>query len=1017
MAFFQNSVLNRHLKTLNIENVEKLYQKFTNYFHNPEIQQNIRDAKEEQFQEGFLRELFVNILGYNLNPQPDYNLTTEFKNETGSKKADGAILLDDKAIAVIELKGTETTDLSKINDQAFSYKNNQSDCIYVITSNFEKLRFFIHNSVEHIEFNLFTLTEDEFNILFLCLSAESIFKDIPLKIKEQSLLKEEDVTKQLYKDYTAFKTELWQNMVKNMPDSDQLILFKRAQKLLDRFLFIFFAEDSGLLPPNSISRIVENWKTLEELDAYKPLYEIFKQYFGYINTGRKGKKTIDDIFEYNGGLFLPDDILDNALIDDEVIHPHVMKLTNYDFNSEIDVNILGHIFENSLNEIENITAKLEGHEVDKKKTKRKKDGVYYTPKYITKYIVENTVGRLCAEKKEELGIIDEEYAKGRAKRKNETILRLEEKLKTYRNWLLGITICDPACGSGAFLNQALEFLINEHRYIDELKAQLYSKYTDSFIFQELGNEILEKNIYGVDINEESVEIAKLSLWLRTAKRGRQLTTLNDNIKCGNSLIDDPEVAGNKAFKWKKEFPEVFKNGGFDVVIGNPPYLSNKDMHYYGMLRQIEYWNKKYYSSKSGNYDIFIPFIEQALTILKNGKLLSFIVPNKFLSAKYSRYLLKLISEKYNFIEVVDYSDINVFDDASVYPIIITLSNSFNSNFPNTLVDRIIVREGAFEKFGLNRKWDFISLKFVDSLNKNEDEIISKIESSQDVINENLSFEPGINGFQFTNYSICVSEVRKNEDSKRLTVTGSIDPHIFNNKVTRYKRKDYKEPYITYDSEIISEGKWRLFCKPKVMVAGMTKLIEAALDINGEYAPAVSVYSICGTKSELYNVQVIINSRLINWFFKYKFSDKHMAGGYISVNNILLQQIPFRQIKDGDKVKALAEMANRFRLRLENLSTNFINLLSSRKNLNSLSKKLQIWHELEFNEFLSELKKKKVKLSLSEEAEWMEYFNEQKAKALELKAEIDKTDKEIDQMVYELYELTPEEIRIVEGESE
>ena len=180
------------------------------------------------------------------------------------------------------------------------------------------------------------------------------------------------------------------------------------------------------------------------------------------------------------------------------------------------------------------------------------------PKYITKYIVDNTVGKLCDEKKAELNIIDEEYAKGRTNRKKETLKKLDENLQTYRNWLLDITICDPACGSGAFLNQALEYLMEEHRYIDELESQLLGA---GFTFPGVENHILENNIFGVDINEESIEIAKLSLWLRTAQRGRKLTSLNNNIKCGNSLIDDPEVAGEKAFNWHQELPTVFDKGG------------------------------------------------------------------------------------------------------------------------------------------------------------------------------------------------------------------------------------------------------------------------------------------------------------------------------------------------------------------------------------------------------------------------------------------------------------------------
>ena len=138
---FQNTVVSKYLLAQNKETLSKQWERYQNYFHNPSIQENIRNSKEEQFQEGFLRELFVKILGYTLNPNPDFNLTTELKNVKDSKKADGAIIINGKAKAVIELKGTNTTDLGKIEAQAFGYKNNQLDCTYVITSNFEKLRF------------------------------------------------------------------------------------------------------------------------------------------------------------------------------------------------------------------------------------------------------------------------------------------------------------------------------------------------------------------------------------------------------------------------------------------------------------------------------------------------------------------------------------------------------------------------------------------------------------------------------------------------------------------------------------------------------------------------------------------------------------------------------------------------------------------------------------------------------------------------------------------------------------
>ena len=373
-------------------------------------------------------------------------------------------------------------------------------------------------------------------------------------MKDESLTQEENVTKKLYRDYASFRNEIFDDIQKENSEYDKLTLFRKTQKLLDRFLFIFFAEDRLLLPPNSIRLIVNQWTDLrDKYDEYFPLYDRFKKYFGYMNTGYKGQHH--DIFAYNGGLFAPDKILDNIKINDDLLHKHTTNLSNYDFESEVSVNILGHIFEHSLNDIDEIQAEIQGVVPDQSTTKRKKDGVFYTPKYITKYIVDNTVGKLCEEKKIQLDIQETEYEKERKGRQKATLKKLTQKLDDYRKWLLQITICDPACGSGAFLNQALEFLIAEHQYIDELQAKLFG---DAMVLSEVENAILENNIYGVDINEESVEIAKLSLWLRTAQKGRKLTSLNNNIKCGNSLIDDPSVAGNKAFHWQSEFPEVFK---------------------------------------------------------------------------------------------------------------------------------------------------------------------------------------------------------------------------------------------------------------------------------------------------------------------------------------------------------------------------------------------------------------------------------------------------------------------------
>lgn len=164
MALFQASVLKSHLALLNEATVDKAYAKYQKYFWNTTIQENIKSANEEQFQATFLSQLFVNIFGYTLFPNPNSNLTTEFKNEKNNRKADGAILKDGVAVGVIELKGTNTKDLESIRRQAFDYKANHRGCVYVITSNFEKLRFYINDATEFEEFDLFTLAPDRFKL-------------------------------------------------------------------------------------------------------------------------------------------------------------------------------------------------------------------------------------------------------------------------------------------------------------------------------------------------------------------------------------------------------------------------------------------------------------------------------------------------------------------------------------------------------------------------------------------------------------------------------------------------------------------------------------------------------------------------------------------------------------------------------------------------------------------------------------------------------------------------------------
>ena len=1002
---FQKTIISKYLKSQNTEHLTAKWELFRAHFHHAEIQENIRNSKEEQYQGEFLIDLFVNVLGYTKNPTPNFNLTTEYKNVKDSKKADGAIVINGKVSSIIELKGTNTTDLSKIEDQAFGYKNNQPDCKYIITSNFEKLRFYIDNAIEHLEFNLFELTFEQFQLLYLCLAYENISADVPAKMKVESVSQEDVITRKLYKDYSVFKRELFHNLTVLNPSYEPIELFKKSQKLLDRLLFLFFGEDRGLLPPNSVRLILEQWKKLQDLDEEVPLYDRFKKYFGYLNNGFKGKQY--NVFAYNGGLFKADEVLDQIIIDDELLYKHSLKLADYDFASEVDVNILGHIFENSLNELDEVKAQLEGHEIDKSKTKRKKDGVFYTPKYITKYIVENTVGKLCEDKKAEFEILEEEYFTDK-KRQQKTKLALLRKLDDYRAWLHQITIIDPACGSGAFLNEALNFLIGEHQYIDELEA----KFTGSSIaFTYHSESILENNLFGVDLNEESVEIAKLSLWLRTAEPNRKLNSLNDNIKCGNSLIDDPEFAGDKAFNWEQEFPHIFEKGGFDVVIGNPPYVARSLSNGMKTFLNLNFKTTQY------QVELYVAFMEQAVNICKVNGNISFIVPNSWLKNMMMSDCRKFMAENLNLITIIPNLE-NVFTEASVDTMIfIGVKNILN------LDNEIFIDE--FINQNLQTKHKVKQARFLSNKNYLFDvevndailPILEKMNTDIISIGELFDVTRGVNPYD-RNTGQSAETISTRAYHSNIKQDETFVPELKGMHASRYSYSWDKKHYISYGNWLAAPRQKKYFEGQRIIfreILGKTlvsTLIEEVFIIDRSLYIAKLEESM-SDKFKTTFVLSILNSKLMAFFFRYSSNEfdnlfpKIRVAEFknLPIKNIsLLQQKPF--VEKADQMlslnKELQEVSAKFQRTSER---KFESLISN--------KKLQDWYKLSYADFIKELTKQKIKLTLSEEAEWADYFDQEKSKALEIKSKIASTDKEIDQMVYELYGLSEEEIGIVE----
>ena len=971
---------------------------------------NLSKSKEEEFQGEFLNDIFSLILGAvnKSSGNDEWNLQRESKTKIDGQKADGVIgFFDvngkDDVRAVIELKGPTISldqrqkrsgDTRTPVEQAFNYAPKYGkNCQWVIVSNYKEIRLYRSNDMTEYEvFFLENLKDDlEFQKFIYILSFEALVgtankKAKALELSEEYQKNQIEIEKKFYNEYRNIRLHIFENMKENNPETDENTLLEKVQKLLDRFLFICFCEDKGLLEKDFFNTILKKGKD------FGSIFDIFKVFCNWINLGNPK----ENISHFNGGLFKNDDVLNSLNIDDKVFE-ELKKISDYDFDSDLNVNILGHIFEQSISDIEELKKSISGEEFDQKKSKRKKDGIFYTPQYITKYIVENSIKNWLDDKRKELGeddlpkLNEKDYIFDIAKKNYTKNYRKHiEFWQQYREAVRNIKIIDPACGSGAFLITAFEFLLNYNKYLDD---KIFDLVGTSDLFSDRTKKILQNNIFGVDLNKESVEITKLSLWLKTADKNKTLASLENNIKCGNSLIDDPEIAGNLAFNWEKEFPEIFANGGFDIVVGNPPYVlcqpSNTNE------KTLKFYNN--FEVSSYKIDLYHLFFEKGIILSKNNGYISFITPNTYLVNKYNLKLREFILRNTQIKEIINYKNI-VFEDANVD------------------VSTIILKKS---------KYTDENVKILLS-SKNENKIVLEkqqndwLKDDEKIFNLRKEFP--------INFSNCISlkEIAKTyfgiqAFDKKSSISQKKEnekylPMIDGANVFRYQFSKYNQYFNFIDDNIKSGGDYKVYEKERIVIRqiGKTPIIgycEAnILTSNTIY----NIFSITD-KFNLKYIFTLLNSKLLKKYWEYKYNDNKnlfpKIKGY-QLDDLPLVNIPLEKqqpfIEKADKMLSL----NR---ELQDLSQKFQRMLLRKFDLEKLSTKLQEWYLLDFSDFIKELKRLKVKLSLSQESEWEEYFLEEKSKAIAVDSEIKNTDKEIDSMVYKLYDLTDEEIKIIEEE--
>ncbi|MEQ9109553.1 MAG: Eco57I restriction-modification methylase domain-containing protein [Rhodospirillaceae bacterium] len=517
------------------------------------------------------------------------------------------------------------------------------------------------------------------------------------KLIARQWVKEREIENAFYKEYRTFRDRLYRVLVDTNPafagTKGQLV--KLAQKILDRCIFLCFAEDMGaaLQFPHQLLRdmLIHHSKD-EYYDANgTDIWDRLKRLFTTMNNGGPFPPS-HQIKRFNGGLFEDDPTLENLVIPNKVFceknqghgpanlssRPDTLLYLSASYNyavrgdaeKSIGLYTLGRIFEQSITELEILEAEAEGRESLNKISKRKRDGVYYTPERIVQKIVDETLGLRLSELKLESNWKDD-YAPSR------------KAAERYWTKLKAIKVLDPACGSGAFLITCLQTLLTESRIaLDQVRR--FDKKLPTVDDSNLIKSILANNLFGVDINPASVEIAKLALWLHTARPGEPLTTLDDHIRDGNSLIDstfyvtqdlleyaDEERERINAFDWDKEFPNTMKHGGFDVIVSNPPYVKlqnfrkiHPDMAEY--LRQGRQGKSYYESTQTGNFDLYLPFVEKGLSLLNEGGRMGFIAPNLWLVNDYGLGLRRLLKHTRQLDRWVDFGSHQIFEEASIY---------------------------------------------------------------------------------------------------------------------------------------------------------------------------------------------------------------------------------------------------------------------------------------------------------------------------------------------------------------
>lgn len=932
--------------------------------------------KEKQNYDIFRDKILVELLGY-----PREEIKFEEKNVEFSIKD-----IKSTTHVVFELKGTKTKDLFARQHYG---KEEQSHPVMQTNSNMQRFappaRYGVCTNYKEFvlldrdlgitKCHRFTFTDieennDKLKEFIGIFSYKKLVEEKELEVLyEKSITTEKDFTNEFYKLFHETRLMLIREFQDNKKDRvTKTDAIYYTQIFLDRIIFIFFAEDKGYISDEKLfaKRIFGKLKSDQLLDVSKQIYDTILELFVAFDIGSKELGVPRFNGELFGGTSIPQKIyfLDkrdanffaedmqhsklskSAKLNEEaqkIINSHpklspiisnLLIMESFDFNTEVNVNILGHIFEQSISDLE---------EYRKNGSRRKDEGVFYTPDYITDFICRNTIiPYLSKSNVTTIHELIQEYAGD--------VEKLESKF-------IKMKIVDPACGSGAFLSKTVDILLEIYKEIFNLKEKLGKFATEKDIKltkwseEEHVRSIIKNNIYGVDINRESVEITKLSMFLKLASDKRKLFGLSKNIVVGNSLISEQAI-DPRGFSWEERFP-VPSFEGFDIVIGNPPYVQ------LSMNKETNPKEKNYlvnrFKSSMGRLNTFGFFTRLGIDLLKDHGMLGFIIPNTILTQDYYEQLREMILNSCKIESIVNFSDLP-FKDAVVENIIINLRKTPSEKERNE--NRVVIlgvdKKTNFVNQNKIKQESFLAMRkkaFVITLDKERLQLKEKLEANSEIFKTFFEINQGI--ALKHDRDKYIQKTRK-DDTYRRVIDGK--------DINRYSLT-WGGDYLKYDINAIHSCKREdiFISSEKLFFRRVGDRLIAVYDDKKFYA--LNTLVVMNKKPEndtniLYFLG-IFNSKLLNYYYK----------SFLKSTKKVFSEIQARQV--------------------ENLPVKIPDNDTKEKIISLVKKILLLSNQL--NEINDDKKDKKGMME----------------------KDIIRTDNEIDELVYKTYGITKDEKKTIE----